>query len=898
MTGDMTSVPLRAKDRWTAARMQQGRVLLDTDWNLDLDGPGRDARQLATDTIGAAGVPIGSSGFQVTVAAGGVLTVGAGTMWVDGLLARNPAVLSYADQPQVPPLPTSGQWIVYLDVFPEEVQAAEDPTDLLDPALDGIDTTTRARVGWRVRVAQAVTPTCGGATFPAALSTGLLDVVRNAAPVNPDPCAPPDDPRTQLPDGLLRIEVLDAGTETTARFGWSYANGSDAVAASVAGTAVTLAPSRSVTYQPGDLVEVSTLARREDRVDHGPLFTVATVTPQAGGDLLTLGAASALTGDPPGTCLRRWDGQVVGAATGVTLTLAGNDTGIAFTAGAGTYEVGDWWGVRVRGSAADAVETLTAAPPDGIRHAFASLAVIDIGKGVVLTDCRPTFPPLTGLENDCTCTVTAFPGDDLQARLDLLPATGGELCLAAGRFPLGVPLTVSGKPNVVVTGVGPSTVLAATNGEAALVATDCDDIEITHLRVETAVPKGVASPPGDAGLLGGLSFIGGDGIRVHDVEVHVPDSGGKSQSAIYVAPGPNAGDPGRVEITGNRLEVGDQQVGILVASAQSCQISDNRVILATVAASPVFRPNRLVARQLGSYVASHISLDVAASPPASPAAPAPAPGAAAPGAAAPGTPAPAAPALTPGTPSVGRTVGLANGTNLSIGGTTQIRRVITDFAKNTSATRLSAERTSRSAVARYVAASILEPHQAAIGAASASYLASAVAQARSIAQGIVVGGSRAPLVRIDGNLVQGAIEGIHVGVQAAGTRGLTAGQVVVAGNTVGLIVPFFWARQRHAFYLGSVTSLTMTDNHARLDRGGSQDGTPVDAVRIWGGLGAWVEVRGMDLSGAFRFGVVIRDTGAGPVQGRSLHYLSDVLNAQGSAALDVPPGFQHDRCLP
>jgi len=57
MTGDMTSVPLRAKDRWTSARMQQGRVLLDTDWNLDLDGPARDARQLAADAIGPAGVP-------------------------------------------------------------------------------------------------------------------------------------------------------------------------------------------------------------------------------------------------------------------------------------------------------------------------------------------------------------------------------------------------------------------------------------------------------------------------------------------------------------------------------------------------------------------------------------------------------------------------------------------------------------------------------------------------------------------------------------------------------------------------------------------------------------------------------------------------------------------------
>ena len=897
MTGDMTSVPLRAKDRWTSARMQQGRVLLDTDWNLDLDGPARDARQLAADTIGLAGVPIGSTAFQVSLA-GGVLSVGAGTMWVDGLLARNAADLSYADQAQIPPLPTAGTWVVYLDVFPEEVQAAEDPAELFDPALDGIDTTTRTRVGWRVRVAPAETPTCGGASFPAALSTGLLDVVRNAAPVNPDPCAPPDDPRTQLPDGLLRIEVLDAGTEATARFGWSYANGSDAVAATVAGTGVILAPSRSVTFQPGDLVEVSTLARREDRVDHGPLFTVATVTPQAGGDLVTLGAASALTGNPPGTCLRRWDGQVAGAAAPVTLTLAGNDTGIAFTAGAGTYEVGEWWGVRVRGSAADAVETLTAAPPDGIRHAFASLAVVDIGKGAVLTDCRPTFPPLTAMENDCTCTVTAFPGDDLQAKLDLLPATGGELCLAAGRFPLALPLKVSGKPRVVITGVGPATVLATTNSEAALVATGCDDIEVTHLRVETAVPKGVASPPGDPGLMGGLSFFGGDAIRVHDVEVHVPDSGGKSQSAVYVAPDVNAGDPGMVEICGNRLEVGDQQVGILVASAASTRISDNRVSLA--AAASVFRPNRLVARQLGAFVASHI---LAAEPQPAPApAPGPAPAPAPVPAPAPTPAAPAGPAAAGGL--VGAATGragaiiLANGVNLSIGGTSEIRRVISDFAKNTSATRLARERSSGVAIARYVAASATEPHQAAIGAASASFLAAAVRNARSMAQGIVVGGSRAPLVRIEGNLVQGAIEGIHVGLQAVGKLGLVVGQAVIGGNTVGLIVPFFWTRQRHAYYVGNVASLTMTDNHARAARTGRQDGTPVDAVRVWGVLGNWVEVRGMDLTGPFRIGVVIRDTGPGGRKGRSLRFLSDVLNADGAVALDVPADFQHDRCLP
>jgi hypothetical protein len=38
MAGDFTSVPWRNGDRWTAARMQQGRVLLDTEWNLTIDG--------------------------------------------------------------------------------------------------------------------------------------------------------------------------------------------------------------------------------------------------------------------------------------------------------------------------------------------------------------------------------------------------------------------------------------------------------------------------------------------------------------------------------------------------------------------------------------------------------------------------------------------------------------------------------------------------------------------------------------------------------------------------------------------------------------------------------------------------------------------------------------------
>ena len=51
MTGDYTKVPLRASDRWTGARMQQGRVLLDHDWNVNLDAAARFTRDAVRDVI-------------------------------------------------------------------------------------------------------------------------------------------------------------------------------------------------------------------------------------------------------------------------------------------------------------------------------------------------------------------------------------------------------------------------------------------------------------------------------------------------------------------------------------------------------------------------------------------------------------------------------------------------------------------------------------------------------------------------------------------------------------------------------------------------------------------------------------------------------------------------------
>jgi len=119
MTGGYTRVPLRRDERWTGARMQQGRVLLDHDWNLNLDASARANQETVRDAIGWAGVVAGSTAFEIGVAPGGTLdlTVGAGRMWVEGLAAFAPAPFTYLSQELIAALPATGTVLAYLDVF-------------------------------------------------------------------------------------------------------------------------------------------------------------------------------------------------------------------------------------------------------------------------------------------------------------------------------------------------------------------------------------------------------------------------------------------------------------------------------------------------------------------------------------------------------------------------------------------------------------------------------------------------------------------------------------------------------------------------------------------------------------------------------------------------------------
>ena len=274
MTGDYTKVPLRPDERWTGARMQQGRVLLDHEWNLEprCGGPRRAATRAPT-IIGPAGVVRRQPRVRGRRHASGTLDVTVtrdGCGWT-GSLAYAPAPFTYTDQEQIAGAPD--------DAAPCSSTSTCSRSTCSRPRIRptwstrrwrAIDSAARTRVGYRVRVAPTTATTCAQALGGLAAIAGVDRHARRrrtGARGAADPCAPPGDPLGQVPDGLLPRRGARPRHGIDARFAWSFEDGANAVPI-VVGCGQHrsgLTPSPSVTFGVGDLVEVSWLARRADR---------------------------------------------------------------------------------------------------------------------------------------------------------------------------------------------------------------------------------------------------------------------------------------------------------------------------------------------------------------------------------------------------------------------------------------------------------------------------------------------------------------------------------------------------------------------------------------------------------------------------------------------------------
>jgi len=419
----------------TASRVlqQQGRVLLDADWNAACAVLLRAHRELASDLIGPHGGPAGDTGLKVGIQDDGAdLSLGPGVYYVDGIRIEVPAdqpVLwstqpspPWTDPPELPAAP----YLVYLDVWERHVDAIQDDS-LREVALGGPDTTSRAEVVWQVRAVEAdaaVQTSCG--KFPLA---DWRDSLRGTRPRlrawarrdddDDDPClASSGSGYRGVENQLYRVEITDVTTDG-ARFLWSRENGSVTAAwVDTEGDELVVEGLRDRVwgFGPGDWVEL-TWDALELSGAAGPRVRVVAVD---GGRVRydEASATSLVPADPRNLAhpiVRRWDAR---PRSGLTLHAGAIDvvegeeeTGrvrledgieVQFVpppdgADPTRYRVGDYWTIPARVATGDilwpgAGDVPDAVPPHGVRHHYAPLAWV--ADGGDLTDLRRSFAQL------------------------------------------------------------------------------------------------------------------------------------------------------------------------------------------------------------------------------------------------------------------------------------------------------------------------------------------------------------------------------------------------------------------------------------------------------------------------------------------------------------------------
>jgi hypothetical protein len=526
--------------------MQQGRVLLDADFNELVEIIDRRFRAETMDIIGRCVVPKQTpDGFRIQFS-GSTITIGRGRFYADGLLAENHGKvplefdltlaeergtlpIPYLEQPYLPnanvvsPLPADGgPHLVYVDVWQREVTFIEEP-DLVEKAV-GVDTATRLQTVWQVKVHPNVgNVTC---TTPDDQIPGWSDIIRPSAgrltttpvgvPADTDPCVVnPTGGFRGTENRLYRVEIHSRGPLGTATFKWSRDNASVAtsVTAINAGLDV-LTVARTgrdavLRFQPDDWVEITDdfhefagLPGEMRKVllvdDVTQTLTLTTPLPAGAFDTTTPGSRH--------TRVRRWDqkGQVFDAANNVVADVDANGGVIPVPASGslvledgiqvefnvaqpgGEFHTGDYWVIAARTVDAS-IDLLVQAPPKGIHHHFCRLALITFPDSV--TDCRTLWPPDFGEQGcDCTECVTAESHNNgtltIQMAIDRVKATGGKVCLGPGVFNLGAaPVQIHAAQSIQLQGHGWRTLLIYTGTGPAISVSGSIGVDIDLLAV-------------------------------------------------------------------------------------------------------------------------------------------------------------------------------------------------------------------------------------------------------------------------------------------------------------------------------------------------------------------------------------------------------------------------------
>lgn len=491
MPSDRTRLSYDARQQYRAVVEQQGRALVEADWNEAFQIAGEEQRKEALDFVGPAGTP--DNGYEIGFPpAGGLnfdLNIRPGTMYAGGLRAELPprpagALILYSNQPDwfTPPMPVDpNRELVFLTLLEQEISAVEDDS-LKDVALGGVDTAQRLRIVQRVQRMPTDATTCDAALAQAQTEWAALGLEFDPATLQLQPVArlqagfvddgtPPDlcEPTAQggyleAANQLIRVQISAAR-----EFTWGYDNAAFLYRITVDPDDATLvhlgSPPVDEFHAPrlGQVVEI---LRPDFALSNGQLvaeprgtFMSLAAAYNPDGQSLTLPAPVSMDftlpdGSPqtyPFLFLRVWE-ATVSFTPGTAQALGSTGVQVTLTAPGDRFTLGAAWAFAVRPSTPVEVYPPryrdTPQPPEAPRAWVCPLAVIGWAgiTGQILEDCREHFDNLVELTKrktgGCGCCVTlgledVDGGARLQEVIDTLVAQAQ-----------GAPVTLSLRPGI------------------------------------------------------------------------------------------------------------------------------------------------------------------------------------------------------------------------------------------------------------------------------------------------------------------------------------------------------------------------------------------------------------------------------------------------------------------
>lgn len=660
----------------------------------------------------------------------------------------------------------------------------------------------------------------------------------------------------------------------------------------------------------------------------GQLYQVAT-TPSDGHTVSINGSPTATLALHPK--LRRWDMTGAAYAQGVPLTSGAPialEAGLQVEFSAGTYRTGDYWLIPAR--TATSIEqghiewpddggsppNPLALPPAGIDRHFAKLGLVELasnqtfsglGSATEPTDCRLPFWPLTELtpnERTGPCTIVVQPGTGWEVPVlnwfrvaaENKQPLDAEICFPVGEFPAADVVRIQNAGHVRLTGGGWGTKLIATGSAEAVIEFDnCASVAVRDLYASTSTVTGLDKDTGGSGRINGtLSFYNCSQVTVEQVWARCGSAISRRGAACITIASDvtteNAGTgSGTATVRGCLLHPGDMQVGVQLIHLERAVVEDNEIVIDPTAPVTVLRdrladPGYLAIAR--SHLLSHIgdaeAIKAFAKRPAAQAPKPPRPPSAEPVTVMMERPAddgatprdvlaasPAALAMTPVVLQVGNQT-LSALTEREL--TTTWQTYLQENAPKTFATQTDARNYLRQATN-----TILTDAKARQGfSAFASVLRALYQHVPLASRGICYGGQGLGQLSITGNVINGVLLGISVGVShKASAAEAQADQrtpdhmqlVRIAANSVGCRANELAGRQaRFGIFVGNADSVEIKDNRLDIESVGLWGVPSADGIRVVGYLGPRVIIRGNYTSG-FSMGIrVMPLTGNGPGQ--------------------------------